>query len=134
MTGKFHELRLLTDGTVEVSGPFDPERSDVRRATVYFVIVQGEGQADMVSVEGCGEWRQGDADWTATVPAAGLRADGTDGALDLSRDSGRVRGIAVALAMTPSVRSILDSSRFDPPTIEQLTWCTETRLVAAAAS
>lgn len=134
MTGKFHELTLRSDGSVEVSGPFDPERRDVRRATVFFVIVQGEGQADMLSVEGCGEWQEGQPDWTAVVPATGTRADGADGVLDLSRDGGRVRGIAVAVAMTPSAPSILDPGRFDPPTIEQLTWCAETRLVAAAAS
>lgn len=126
--GRFdRELELPSRGDIAVKGPFDPEDAEVGTAKVLFLIVQGEGENTVV-VDGEGTWRRGENDdkWTGTASREGNRAGGGTG--ELYADG--ARGIALSVVMKPG--KLFDGgSKFDPPSIEALTWCADFRLVGS---
>ena len=124
--GRFdRELPLPRQGRVPVKGPFKPQDRAVNTARVLFMIVQGEGE-EAVIVEGEGSWnRANGTDWNGTVDRRGKRVGGEGtGTLKL----GLARGIALSVVVKPG--SVFDRGRkFDPPTIETLTWCADFKFV-----
>jgi hypothetical protein len=127
MTGRFTSL-VLDGDTIEATGTFDPQDGSVDHATVLFLVVQGK-DADMVWTHGAGVWQRGENNnsWIGSAPAEGKRAGGGDGRIAQGVDNGRVRGIAVALVVLPAQQRP-GTSKFDPPTIQALTWCATTTL------
>jgi hypothetical protein len=131
MHGQFDspvELPNDPDELIRISGPLlevDP-RAD--RATVHFLIVQGEGE-DSVIVDGEGTWRKGppETPWTGTVRRVGKRAGGGEGTLRAAP----ARGIAVAVAIKDGE---LLGSEFVPPSIETLTWCVNIAFTQGSAA
>ena len=120
MRGQFDspvELPNDPDELIQISGPLLDVGPRADRATVHFLIVQGEGE-DSVIVSGEGTWTQGphETPWTGTVGRVGKRAGGGDGTLE----EGAARGIAVAVAIKDGE---LLGREFVPPSIETLTWC-----------
>lgn len=124
--GRFdRELPLPRQGRVPVKGPFKAQDRAVNTARVLFLIVQGEGE-DAVIVDGEGSWnRANGTDWKGTVDRRGKRVGGEGtGTLKL----GLARGIALSVVVKPG--SVFDRGRkFDPPTIETLTWCADFKFV-----
>jgi hypothetical protein len=124
--GKFdRELPLPKEGPIPVKGPFDPQDSEVDSARVLFLIVQGD-DADAVIVNGEGTWnRAKGTEWSGTAPRSGPHAGGHGtGSLQL----GLARGIAVSIVIKPG--NVFDGGRkFDPPSIEALTWCADFKFV-----
>lgn len=124
--GRFdREMPLPRQGPVPVKGPFKPQDRAVNAAKVLFLIVQGEGE-DAVIVDGEGSWnRANGTDWNGTVDRRGKRVGGHGtGTLKL----GLARGIALSVVIKPG--SVFDRGRkFDPPTIESLTWCADFKFV-----
>jgi hypothetical protein len=124
--GKFdRELPLPRQGRIPVKGPFNPQDRRVDSARVLFLIVQGEGE-DTVIVNGEGTWnRANGSEWSGTAPRRGPHAGGHGtGPLRL----GLARGIAVSMVIKPG--KVFDRGRkFDPPTIETLTWCADFKFV-----
>jgi hypothetical protein len=124
--GRFdRKLPLPRQGRVPVKGPFKPQDPAVNAAKVMFLIVQGEGK-DAVIVEGEGSWNRADGtDWNGIVDRRGKRVGGQGlGTLKL----GLARGIALSVVIKPG--SVFDRGRkFDPPTIESLTWCADFQFV-----
>jgi hypothetical protein len=124
--GRFdRRLPLPAQGRITIKGPFNPQDRAVDAAKVLFLIVQGEDQ-DAVIVNGEGMWRRGSGgDWTGTVPRRGPRVGGQgEGTLQ----QGLARGIALSIVIKPG--KVFDGGRrFDPPTIEALTWCADFQFV-----
>ena len=124
--GRFdRELPLPRQGRVPVKGPFKPQDRAVNTARVLFLIVQGEGE-DAVIVDGEGSWNRANGTaWNGTVDRRGKRVGGEGtGTLKL----GLARGIALSVVVKPG--SVFDRGRkFDPPTIETLTWCADFKFV-----
>jgi hypothetical protein len=136
MVGQF--LTLVRKGDVVTAlGTFDPQNQEINHATVLFMVVQGENDS-MVWTHGNGEWHRDDPDhgnnWIGTASAEGDGVRGTRGWLDPAKDNGTVRGIAVALVVLPAQPGQGDAARFEPPTIQALTWCVSTKLVASDAT
>jgi hypothetical protein len=127
MTGRFTTL-VLSGANVDATGTFDPQDASVDHATILFLVVQGK-DADMVWTHGRGEWQRGanNNTWIGTAPAEGKRAGGGDGTIVQGVDNNRVRGIAMALVVLPAQHRP-NSPKFDPPTIQALTWCATTAL------
>jgi hypothetical protein len=124
--GKFdRELPLPRQGRIPVKGPFNPQDRSVDSARVLFLIVQGDG-ANAVIVNGEGTWnRANGTEWSGTAPRSGPHAGGHGrGSLQL----GLARGIAVSTVIKPG--KVFDRGRkFDPPSIESLTWCADFKFV-----
>jgi len=136
MLGQF--LTLVRKGDVVTAlGTFNPQNDDINHATVLFMVVQGENDS-MIWTHGNGVWQRDDPDhgnnWVGHASAEGDGVNGTRGWLDPDRDNGTVRGIAVALVVLPAQKGLGDGARFEPPTIQALTWCVSTKLVPADAS
>lgn len=127
MLGRFTSL-VLNGANLEATGTFDPQNQRVDHATVLFLVVQGK-DADMVWTHGAGEWQQGanNNNWVGSAPAQGKRAGGGNGTIAMGVDNNRVRGIAMALVVLPAQQRP-NSPKFDPPTIQALTWCATTAL------
>jgi hypothetical protein len=126
-SGKFdRKLPLSDSGLVTIKGPFDPQDDKVDGARVLFLIVQGEGK-DAVIVNGEGTWKRASGnDWSGTTDRHGKHAGGTGlGELEL----GPARGIALSVVIKPGT-TYDDGRKFDPPTIEALTWCADFEFVA----
>jgi len=140
--GKFDPKIPLPDhGDVEIKGPFDPQDHRVNTATVVFLIVQGKERKDAeataeaedaedanpVIIEGVGTWERGRDDdlWTGTVSRYGRRAKGGEGELHI----GLARGIAHSVVSKPSDDPTGGGKKFDPPSIESLTWCADFHFV-----
>jgi hypothetical protein len=68
--------------------------------------------------------------WMGIAPAEGKRAGGGKGRIVHAAGNNRVRGIAVALVVLPAQKRP-SSKKFDPPTIQGLTWCATTALTVA---
>jgi hypothetical protein len=120
--GRFdRELPLPRQGRITVKGPFKPQDLAVDAAKVLFLIVQGEGE-DAVIVNGEGTWnRENGTDWTGSAPRSGPHAGGHGtGTLHL----GLARGIAVSVVIKPG-KVFGRGRKFDPPSIEALTWCAD---------
>jgi len=131
MHGQFDspvELPTDPDELIRISGPLLEVGPRADRATVHFLIVQGEGE-DSVIVNGEGTWTQGpqETPWTGTVGRVGKRAGGGDGTLT----EGPARGIAVAVAIKDGE---LVGREFVPPSIETLTWCVNITFAQGSAS
>jgi hypothetical protein len=125
--GRFdQELPLPKQGDITIKGPFDPKDPGVKRATLVFVIVQGEG-ANEVIVEGVGTWQRGrdDNKWSGKAARNG-RHPGGNGSGSLG--TGPARGIATSVVIQPEKR-IGRGAAFEPPTIETLTWCANFKFV-----
>jgi hypothetical protein len=119
--GRFdRKIELPSQGKITVEGPFNPQDRSVTSGRVLFMIVQGEGQ-DAVMVEGEGGWEKGDRNWSAKVSRRGTHVgDGSPGDLQL----GLARGIALSIVIKPG-KVFGGGSKFDPPSIEALTWCAD---------
>jgi hypothetical protein len=129
MLGRFTSVELQGNA-LKVTGTFDPQDPRVDHATILFLVVQGKDAA-MVWTHGAGEWkRQNGSQWTGTAPATGKGASGGPGTIQhAGGDNDRVRGIAMALVVLPAQeRPPAGSGKFDPPTIQALTWCATTVL------
>jgi hypothetical protein len=108
-----------------VKGPFSPQDAKVDSAKVLFLIVQGDGK-DAVIVEGEGTWNRAKGNkWSGKVDRHGKHVGGHGtGRLQ----PGLARGIALSVVIKPG--KTFDSGRkFDPPTIEGLTWCADFEFV-----
>jgi hypothetical protein len=127
MLGRFTTL-VLNGANVDATGTFDPQNASVDHATVLFLVVQGK-DADMVWSRGVAVWQRGanGDNWVGSAPAQGKKAGGGNGNLNPATDNGRVRGIAMALIVLPAQQRP-GSQKFDPPTIQALTWCATTVL------
>lgn len=124
--GRFdREIPLPRQGRIQITGPFNPQDPGVDAAKVLFLIVQGEGK-NAVIVEGEGTWaRGGGGDWSGMAPRSGPLVGG-EGTGRLQ--TGLARGIALSLVIKPG--KVFDRGRkFDPPTIEALTWCADFRFI-----
>jgi hypothetical protein len=135
MVGQFLSLTMKGD-EVTALGTFSPQNEAVEHATVLFMVVQGENDS-MIWTRGSGEWKKGvnGSNWTGIASADGDGVNGTKGRLDPNKDNGTVRGIAVALVVLPAQPGEGDrAGRFEPPTIQALTWCVSTKLVEADAT
>jgi hypothetical protein len=135
MLGQF--LTLVREGNVvQATGTFDPQNDDIKHATVLFMAVQGANDS-MVWTHGSGAWNRDDPvhgnKWVGSANAEGDAPRGKRGWLDPDKDNGTVRGIAVALVVLPAQEADLGGDRFEPPTIQALTWCVSTKLVGAGA-
>jgi hypothetical protein len=120
MVGMFHrQLPLPARGSVQITGLFKPDRGEkAKSAKIIFLIVQGNGP-NAVTVHGEGTWVAGGPDeWTGTVSRRGTLPRG--GPRSLKR--GLARGIAMATVVKPGR---LTGSRFEAPTIQSLTWCSD---------
>ena len=96
--GKFSPISLDSTGTVTVTGPFGPDDPEVDSAKIIFLVVQGEGP-NAVVVRGEGPWNRGAGqDWSGDAQRHGV------------------------LELGPSDLE-LETTDFDPPSIEALTWC-----------
>ncbi len=128
MTGRFTSL-VLNGANIDATGTFNPDDQSVDHATVLFLVVQGK-DADMVWTHGAGEWQRGQNNnsWIGSAPAEGKRAGGGNGTIVMGVDNNRVRGIAMALVVLPAQPRPNNSTKFDPPTIQALTWCATTAL------
>jgi hypothetical protein len=144
--GKFTKGYLPDTGDrMTVTGPFDPGDDEVHFARVLFLIVQGDGW-DAKVVPGMGTWNRrdgGKSEWIGTAQRSGDKDLGpSDG--ELSPDE-IARGIAVSLVVKPgkvltnrdelergSARDGETDARFDPPSIEALTWCADFPLARGA--
>lgn len=126
--GRFdRKLPLPRSGRIPIKGPFNPQDRGVDAARVLFMIVQGEDE-DAVIVNGEGTWeRENGNDWSGTAPRSGPRVGGHgNGTLR----PGLARGIALSVVIKPG--KVFDRGRkFDPPTIEALTWCADFEFVAS---
>jgi hypothetical protein len=145
MVGQF--LTLVRNGDeVTATGTFDPQNPDVKHATILFMVVQGENDS-MVWTRGYGVWEKNDpatgeqADpnrvvpWVGTASAEGDGVNGSRGWLEPGQDNGTVRGIAVALVVLPAQPGQGDrADKFEPPTIQGLTWCVSTKLTWAPSA
>ena len=121
----FHkELQFPPKGSVPVSGPFRPDGGErAKSADILFLIVQGSGR-DAVTVQGRGTWKAGGPnEWTGTVNRRGVLPGGKR---TKSLKRGFARGIAMATVVKPGK---LSGSRFDAPTIQSLTWCSDFEFV-----
>lgn len=125
--GRFdRKLPLPRQGRVTVKGPFNPQDRGVDGGRVLFMIVQGD-DGEAVVVNGEGTWdRSKGTEWSGTAPRSGPRVNGHGtGTLTL----GLARGIALSVVIKPG--KVFDRGRrFDPPTIEALTWCADFEFVA----
>jgi hypothetical protein len=124
--GRFdRKLPLPRSGRVTIKGPFNPQDSKVDSAKVLFLIVQGEG-AEAVIVEGEGTWNRGTGnEWSGTTARSGKHAGG-GGTGRLHH--GLARGIAHSVVVKPG-KTFDRGRKFDPPTIEALTWCADFEFV-----
>jgi hypothetical protein len=125
--GRFdRRLPLPSSGRITVRGPFNPQDNKVDSAKVLFLIVQGEGE-DAVIVDGEGTWnRANGTEWSATIDRRGKHVGGEGtGRLHL----GLARGIAYSIVIKPG-KTFDRGRKFDPPTIEALTWCADFEFVA----
>jgi len=125
--GRFdRELPLPRQGRITVKGPFNPQDRAVANAKVLFLIVQGEGE-DAVIVNGEGTWNRAHGnEWRGTAPRSGPHVGGHgNGRLH----PGLARGIALSVVIKPG--KLFDRGRkFDPTTLEALTWCADFEFVA----
>jgi hypothetical protein len=124
--GKFdRKLPLPKQGRIPIKGPFNPQDRAVDAAKVLFMIVQGRG-GNAVVVNGEGVWtRASGNEWKGTAPRSGPFAGG-HGTGPLR--TGEARGIALSVVIKPG--KVFDRGRkFDPPTIEALTWCADFEFV-----
>ncbi len=120
--GRFdRRLPLPRQGRIPIKGPFNPQDRAVDAARVQFLIVQGEDE-NAVIVNGEGSWHRARGnDWRGTAPRSGPRVSG-HGTGTLR--PGLARGIALAVVIKPG--KVFDRGRrFDPPSIETLTWCAD---------
>jgi hypothetical protein len=125
--GRFdRRLPLPSSGRITVKGPFNPQDSKVGSAKVLFLIVQGEGD-DAVIVDGEGTWNRANGnEWSGTTDRRGKHAGGKGtGRLQ----PGLARGIALSVVFKPG-KTFDRGRKFDPPTIETLTWCADFQFVA----
>jgi hypothetical protein len=126
-TGRFdRSLPLKSSGLVTIKGPFNPQDNKVDSAKVLFLIVQGEGDGAVIC-DGEGSWERANGnEWSGTTDRHGKYAGGGGtGALHL----GRARGIALSVVIKPG-KTFDRGRKFDPPTIEALTWCADFEFVA----
>jgi hypothetical protein len=126
-TGRFdRELPLPSSGRITIKGPFNPQDNKVDGAKVLFLVVQGEGE-DAVIVDGEGTWERANGnEWSGTIARRGTHVGGEGtGPLTL----GLARGIALSVVIKPG-KTFDHGRRFDPPTIEALTWCADFKFVA----
>jgi hypothetical protein len=129
MTGRITSV-ARNGNTLDVTGTFDPGDPRVNHATILFLVVKGKDAA-MVWTHGAGEWkRPNGTQWTGQASATGTSAGGGTGQIQHGGGDGdRVRGIAMALVVLPAQeREPTGSGKFDPPTIQALTWCASTQL------
>jgi hypothetical protein len=146
--GRFdRKIELPAQGGFTVGGPFDPEDPKVDEADVLFLIVQGEG-ADSTVVKGIGKWKRGQHNnrWVAEqVDRQGKKPNGDPNDLYAGKVA---RGIALALVIRPGklfkgdaelqdAAAIQDAHQadpaavvFDPPQIEDVTWCADFMLTS----
>jgi hypothetical protein len=124
--GRFdRRLPLSTSGRITVKGPFNPQDSKVDSAKVLFLVVQGEGD-DAVIVSGEGTWNRANGnEWSGTIDRRGKHAGG--GGTGRLRP-GLARGIALSVVIKPA-KTFGGGRKFDPPTIESLTWCADFEFV-----
>ena len=124
--GRFdRRLPLPRQGRIPIKGPFNPQDRAVDAARVQFLIVQGEDE-NAVIVNGEGSWHRARGnDWRGQPLEAGLAFRATE------RERfgrGLARGIALAVVIKPG--KVFDRGRrFDPPSIESLTWCADFHFV-----
>jgi len=125
--GRFdRKLPLPRSGRIPVKGPFNPQDNKVESAKVLFLIVQGEGE-DAVIVDGEGTWERAKGDeWSGMIDRSGKHVGGK-GTGRLHK--GLARGIALSVVIKPG-KTFDRGRRFDPPTIESLTWCADFEFVA----
>jgi hypothetical protein len=125
--GRFdRRLPLPSSGRITVKGPFNPQDNKVDSATVLFLIVQGEGE-DAVIVDGEGTWNRANGnEWSGTTDRRGKHVGG-EGTGRLH--PGLARGIALSVVIKPA-KTFDRGRKFDPPTIEALTWCADFEFVA----
>jgi len=124
--GRFdRKMPLPSSGRITIKGPFNPQDAKVESAKVLFLIVQGEGE-DAVVVEGEGIWNRKKGDeWAGTTDRRGPHVGGKGtGRLD----KGLARGIAHSIVIKPG-KTFDRGRKFDPPTIEALTWCADFEFV-----
>ena len=128
--GRFdRKLPLPSSGRIPIKGPFNPQDGKVDSAKVLFLIVQGEGD-DAVIVDGEGTWnRENGTEWSGTTARRGRHAGGK-GTGQLHH--GLARGIALSVVIKPG-KTFDRGRKFDPPTIESLTWCADFEFVEPAA-
>lgn len=134
MTGRFTNITLLNGGAqLRVEGPFNPG-PNITSARVLFLLVQGDGEADTVIIENQAKWEKSASpnSWEATVENSGVFADGKphpgkEPKLHIDPQHPMVRGIALAIGIQPAQKRP-NSDKFDPPSIEALTWCAEVPL------
>jgi hypothetical protein len=128
--GRFdRKLPLPKSGRITIKGPFNPQDAKVDSAKVLFLIVQGEGD-DAVIVDGEGMWNRANGnEWSGTTARRGKHAGGK-GTGPLHR--GLARGIALSVVIKPG-KTFDGGRKFDPPTIESLTWCADFEFVEPAA-
>jgi len=149
MQGKFDSiLELPASGKLRIKGPIKAKDDKISGAQVMFLIVQGKG-LNAVTVEGMGAWDgtvndDGEGEWTGDVDRTGLlprdpnRPDAPRTAGDLKE--GTARGIAFAIAadegeIVPNDDPTPDTPwRFDPPSIQAVTWCAHFKFVAPGSS
>jgi hypothetical protein len=125
--GRFdRKLPLPSKGPITVKGPFNPQDPKVDGAKVLFLIVQGDGK-DAVICEGEGTWnRANGGEWSGTIDRRGKYVGG-HGSGQLR--AGLARGIALSVVIKPG-KTFDRGRKFDPPTIEGLTWCADFEFVA----
>jgi hypothetical protein len=124
--GRFdRRLPLPSSGRITVKGPFNPQDNKVDSAKVLFLIVQGEGD-DAVIVDGEDTWNRANGnEWSGTTDRRGKHAGGKGtGRLQ----PGLARGIALSVVFKPA-KTFDRGRKFDPPTIESLTWCADFEFV-----
>jgi len=125
---EFDDPVLLRDGTLQVSGPYDPgihaERGDeiVGDVIIRFLFFTEENDKILVNAEGVGTWSYEPPDrdghyppWRGVAQSHGLSV------------GDRVRAVGVAVQATK-----YDPDPKVPPSITSLNWCV-TRHVAAPA-
>ncbi len=124
--GRFdRRLPLPRQGRIPIKGPFNPQDRAVDAARVQFLIVQGEDE-NAVIVNGEGSWHRARGnDWRGTAPRSGPRVSGHGtGTL---RPGARPRHRA---GSRDQAGKVFDRGRrFDPPSIESLTWCADFHFV-----
>jgi hypothetical protein len=120
---------------IPVAGPLKNVDPAIHAASIVCVLVQGD--RNPVWVEGRGEWKQGDSEWSGWVNPTGRRVDNPgDDTVPLQPDAEHARGIAIAIAVKDATEEIdaTGKSKFVPPSIVTLTWCVDVELDDGAAA
>jgi hypothetical protein len=122
---QFDEATLLSEGGLEVSGPFDPQippggevLGDVK---IRFLLIQERDEGPPVTVDDWATWRSGmENRWKATVSKDTLDA------LPHRFQEGKIAraiGLAVLVKRIPPPNPSDPPGPPDPPVFETVTWC-----------